>query len=1070
MEIASAAVGEVTKSSIVHVEREFGYLIHFKRSANTLKDKIQQLTAIKRDVQASMDAALTNDELVKETVQDWMRSTDLVLGQATELSDKASVISSWFRGWCCGRFSLGRKAHKIIEIIQGLCVEGSNFDTNVSYRKPTQSLKLVGTEDFNAFASRDFTAEEIRKALLDDAINLVGVHGMPGVGKTTLIKAIAKEVKEEQLFQEVVVVVVSQNSSMIKLQGDIAEVLGLSLTGDNLSWRAERLSNRLNQDTKTTLVILDDVWDRIELSEVGIPYKSKGKCCKVVFTTRFKDVCDKMEANPNIEVTILSEEDSRILFRKKAGIVADYTFAQDILNECKCLPLAIVTLGLALRNKNENVCSDALQQLRKSIFKGMSPVNSSIKLSYNSLENGLHKICFLFCCLFPEDHIINLDVLLSYVVGEKLLEDVDTYEEARGRLNGILDKLASSGLLLADEDGRLMMHDVVRDMAISIAMEEQGFIVRAGRNLSDWPDMKLGNCKRLSMMKNPIERLPTTQIKAPHLQSLLLNNNEQLTELPPDIFAEMKSLMTLDLSETDIESLPPSLSCLRNLRTLLLNQTLLTNLSPIDKLEKLEVLSLCYSRNFKEFPEEMGNLSNLKLLDLTRTSYFKKSINPNLISRLHRLETFHLMRSNVYEPKPSFEETEFICEIGSLSRLTSLKLRVHNPESLCHIDIPGPWHNLAKFCLATIALETPFLRSLWLRGIAGKQVANWVLVLLARTYDLQLEDCHNLQSVTELGAKWMNHNLKYLHLRGCPKLECLISDTGLLESNENAFSNLEELGIACMDAFVEIYKGTNPPPGLLYKLKKLVFDYCPELLTAIPCKLIQNLLNLEDLQIYKCWNLLYVLETEEDEEAESSLVSNIRRISEPRRLPIFPNLKKISMRGIPKIRYVFTMRVARNLLQLEELHMQDCQEMEVIFKYADGEDIKSDEEFKDTAILPRLKSLILYSAPSLKSFTTPNLIMDLPSLGSLTVYQCGFLERLPFGTTSVPNLKTFQTWNTLEWEKLIWEDESVKSRLQAISEVISELMLLILLQLNTHVTFYSLSKKCIFQPSNAQED
>ncbi|KAL5726046.1 hypothetical protein ACHQM5_009117 [Ranunculus cassubicifolius] len=673
MEIISAAAGEATQSTIVHVEREFGYLIHFRRSTNTLKERIQQLTATKNDIQARIDVAVRNGESILETVEEWMTRANQVLGQATELSDEASVINSWFRGWCCGRFSLGRKAQKTIEVIQRISEEGSGFGANLSYRKPTQSLNLVGTEDFNAFASRDSTAKEILKAILDDATNLLGVHGMPGVGKTALIKAIAKQVKEEQLFQEVVVVVVSQNPSLIKLQGDIAEALDLSLTGDNLSRRAERLFERLNQDTKTTLVILDDVWDRIELSEVGIPYKNKGKCCKVVFTTRFGDVCDKMEADTKIEVVVLLEKDSWFLFQQKTGNVEDSSLARDLLNECKGLPLAIVTLGLALRNKDVIVWEDALKQLRKSIYKGMSSVISSIKLSYDFLESEDVKICFLFCCLFPEDHVIELEELLTYVMGEKLLEDVDTYDEARGRLHSIVDILASSGLLLkVKKDGYIMMHDVVRDMAISIAMEEQRHIVKARMNLSEWPDMKLGNCKRLSMMYNWIEWFPITPIKAPHLQALFLNGNKKLKELPSDVFAEMRSLITLDLSGTSIESLPPSLSCLQNLRALLLNRSRMRNLSPIEKLEKLEILSLREIWEIEEFPEEMGNLSNLKVLDLIETS-FKKKINPNLISKLHRLETLHLFKSNIYQPKPDFEETKFFLEVGSMSRLTSCR-------------------------------------------------------------------------------------------------------------------------------------------------------------------------------------------------------------------------------------------------------------------------------------------------------------------------------------------------------------------------------------------------------------
>ena len=55
------------------------------------------------------------------------------------------------------------------------------------------------------FESRMLTMKRLMVALKDDNINLVGVRGMAGVGKTTLVREVAKQVKEEKLFDEVVI-------------------------------------------------------------------------------------------------------------------------------------------------------------------------------------------------------------------------------------------------------------------------------------------------------------------------------------------------------------------------------------------------------------------------------------------------------------------------------------------------------------------------------------------------------------------------------------------------------------------------------------------------------------------------------------------------------------------------------------------------------------------------------------------------------------------------------------------------------------------------------------------------
>lgn len=58
--------------------------------------------------------------------------------------------------------------------------------------------------------------EDILKALKDDSnnTNIIGVHGMGGVGKTTMVKQVAEKVMTEGHFHRVVMATVSQSVNL----------------------------------------------------------------------------------------------------------------------------------------------------------------------------------------------------------------------------------------------------------------------------------------------------------------------------------------------------------------------------------------------------------------------------------------------------------------------------------------------------------------------------------------------------------------------------------------------------------------------------------------------------------------------------------------------------------------------------------------------------------------------------------------------------------------------------------------------------------------------------------------
>ncbi|KAF2298637.1 hypothetical protein GH714_024443 [Hevea brasiliensis] len=80
-------------------------------------------------------------------------------------------------------------------------------------------------------------------ALKDADVNLIGVYGMGGVGKTTLVKQIAAQVREYGIFKLVVMATVTHSPELKKVQQEIADWLDYKFDVESVEVRAARLSD-----------------------------------------------------------------------------------------------------------------------------------------------------------------------------------------------------------------------------------------------------------------------------------------------------------------------------------------------------------------------------------------------------------------------------------------------------------------------------------------------------------------------------------------------------------------------------------------------------------------------------------------------------------------------------------------------------------------------------------------------------------------------------------------------------------------------------------------------------------
>ncbi|KAF6169664.1 hypothetical protein GIB67_004056 [Kingdonia uniflora] len=299
MEIIAPPVINLAKSAAVPAYRHIGYLFRYKKYVNDLHRKVEDdLLRLENDVNGRVNLARDNGDVIHEVVQQWIVEVDKVRDEVAEMCRQAGKINSCFKGWGSSRYRLGKKSSKKIAIVEDLLTEGRSFSIAANHAPvPPRAV-----EHLDAFTSRKAIKKELIQVLADGKTNLVGVYGMEGVGKTSLVKEVRQEVEKFKLFDKVVSVTVSQNPDLKGIQRQIAENLDMKIEEESIPIRAARLSKRLKQE-KSILLILDGVWTRLELAEVGIiPYTDGQNTCKVLITSRNLDVCYSMGTTKNIEI------------------------------------------------------------------------------------------------------------------------------------------------------------------------------------------------------------------------------------------------------------------------------------------------------------------------------------------------------------------------------------------------------------------------------------------------------------------------------------------------------------------------------------------------------------------------------------------------------------------------------------------------------------------------------------------------------------------------------------------------------------------------------------------------
>ncbi|KAA8539120.1 hypothetical protein F0562_025812 [Nyssa sinensis] len=932
MDIVNSVATKVGNLLVDPIGQCLVYLIKYGTNIDDFKEQVEKLKLDRDALQLLVDAATRNGENILPDVDEWLKNVNRHTQESEEFLN-GIMVDKWCFGLCTNlksRYQRSKKAKKKTLIIDGL--RRDRKFNRVSLPAPPPKIASISMKDLEIFESRKSTFNEIMEALRDDQINVIGIYGMGGIGKTTIVKEVAKQAEKDNLFDEIVMSVVSQTPNVRNIQGEIAEMLGLILTEESKIVRAGRLCERLKHVEKI-LVILDDLWTRLDLEDIGIPHGNVHKGCKIVLTSRSQDVCREMNTQVHFLIGVLSELEAWNLFRETAGDAVDlpdlHPVATKVAKECAGLPIAIVTVAMALKGKSMHAWSDALHQLRASStnnIKGMrANVYSSLELSYNYLESEEVKVIFLLCCLFPEDIDIPIEYLVRYGMGLRLFENVCKLEAARDRVHFFIENLKACCLLLDGKvEGSVRMHDVVRDFALSVASQGQyKLLVRIGAGLKEWLKMDIfADHTAIGLLYHQFYE-QTSEFDCSNLNGLILGCDSNLLKIPDTFFEGMKKLRVLHMHYTSLPSLPPSIQCLKNLRTMSLVRCKLRDISLIGELKNLEILSF-HGSDFEELAREIGKLTRLKLLDLSNCKQLKV-IPPDVLSNLLHLEDLYIINSfehwGMADQGQGTRSTASLAELKSLSHLSVLEMHIPNIK-LCPKDLV--FGNLTKFKISVgssfgVYAKYPYPKTLKFKLDQSLTFYDGLKMLLKIAEYLIVEEMEDLEDVLRDSKGEGFPSLKWLEVNECHGNVYLINIMEWLPSS--VFPNLEKLKLRSMNNLKEICRG-HLPFGIFSELGEFSLFDLPELL--------------------QLW---------EDPSGHACL----------------EKLKVLDVQNCKKLRNLFSRYTARHLGRLQKQHVGSCQNLEKIFAN-DGDQAAAAVTSMGEIVFKKLTSLKLMSLPNLTTF------------------------------------------------------------------------------------------------------
>ncbi|KAF8038725.1 hypothetical protein BT93_B1314 [Corymbia citriodora subsp. variegata] len=1074
---SAVAIGwDLLKRAVTAIKRPIRYVMSSKSFADGLQEEVQNLEVEVQRVNILAVQARNNVREFHGVFTTWEKKSDDALKEVRELLGNFENATKT----CCHgtlpdpicRYQFSTKAKGKIEVIKQLAEECSRFTelNDISFINPTpgsvtalnparregkdvvqstpstasasSASTLNKPKDDDLFESRATIIRDITVALADDSISVVGIHGMGGVGKSTLLVDVKKRIEGEKQFDLIAKADVSQNPDIKMIQGVIAYALGLNMKDHEYeSVRADHLRERLGKEKKKVLIILDDLWKELDLKSVGIPYGHDNKVmgCKLLLTSRDRNTLrEKMGCDKDVRLDRLEEKEAKILFERMVGDKVNNDefrpLVDEALRKCAGLPLLIVAMARHLKCAPLFKWKDALKQIEGATNEGISGViNKMLQLSYDHLESEdakkLLQLCVAYDISYP-----SVENLMRYGYGLGIFQKDYSMEEARNRVSSLIYDLQASSLLL--ENGGVnsfKIHDLVRDFVARFILRDRPLLVLKNEDMlaTHLQRERLESCTAICFPYIDMKELPK-ELDCPELRIFLLFNNNAFLEVQDSYFNSMRKLAVLDLTRIRLTRSPTPFQFLENLHTLCLQTCSLEDVAILGELKGLQILSFVDS-TIERLPEEIGQLVELRLLDL-RNCFNLQIIEPGVLGRLIKLEELYL--TNSFNRWNSVEQTQ---------PTNANLIELNNMKNLCtlHVSIPDPSVLPKDLNVKKLTKYRFRIGNGW----------HWSEYEGSRTLELELtptSDVIQKGCIQSILSK--TDNLLLEGLSGNEQSVCALSQEG--------FPELKHLQVHSSSSVHYIHISSSKS---FSTLKVIRVERCDKIKVLFPLSLLKGLPQLEEIKVVGCKSMCGIVEADDCDKMELRNLHvlalhdlpNIKNFFTTGTTPssstfddqvgtqiaffnghqvVFPRLETLFINGMDSIEIIWDNQVAANSFpKLNQLNVSRCDGLSsMISPKTAGNlvaltklrvsncrmftEVISDEGSEEGHVVAfsHLKCMELHGLRRLRCFNSSRYTLTFPLLEDFTVSGCPNVKFFSEGRTEASKLKRVKV-STKAW-------------------------------------------------------